>query len=254
MVFLERLFENYFREYIKSNAVRGRENIEAEYLSALDVWKAAPNAALSGRSPLEYLGGLYASNGLAGYIDGVCKTGAKVGDVTSEFVDGIEPESARAEMLRGLFLTGCERARLFAVEKLASAAADGTTEFILDIIIAAEKYSAPVVDAAFNALKDGRQGLDCLIFKKTDGLQALRDGEAKDMLLDILSGYPTDAATLGLITQGFLSGENTVFYAGLLGRCGNVGSVGVLKEYLASKEPTREEYLEIRSAIERIGE
>jgi hypothetical protein len=55
------------------------------------------------------------------------------------------------------------------------------------------------------------------------------------------------------VVEGFLESGNIMLYANLLGRCGDGGSIAVLKEYAGSKTLKKAEFLEIRNAVERLG-
>jgi hypothetical protein len=252
MIFIEKLFENYFREYIKSAGIRGGSKIEEEYIAVLAKWKNTPIDGLDGLTPTQYLDALLKRGELADYISELCKAGIKIGDVTVEFINRTERRTLPGVMLR-LFEKGNKAARIFAVERLGNVLDDGVTNFLSDIIINSRDYDKEVADAAFDALKDGREGLDFILLAKTDNLESVADEDSLDMLLDILSGYAPNAFVKGRVTQGFLSGEKRLFYVNLLGRCGDDESVGLLKDFLKSNEATKHEYIEIRNAVERLG-
>ena len=248
MITVEEIFENYFRKYIKSRGIVKREDIERAYLAELERWRRTPLSELSELTPLEYLNSVLENRGFTEYAEAVFSLGLKVGDLTIEALKNSENAYSH---LKNAFINGGEKLKLLSAELLGSM--DGAAEFLTESLLNRAEAGKAVTDAVFDALNCGRDGVDYIILKKTDNLKNVNDRELLDMLLDILSNYGSNDTVLALLTERFLEGENLAFYANLLGRVGNDGTVSVLKEFAASKELTPREFMEIRSAVERLG-
>jgi hypothetical protein len=319
MIFTEKVFEKYFLKYLSEHKINKPSAIQRAYNPLYAEWKNRRSDELGGEYPLEYLNKLYINGDFADYIVGVFENKMKIGDATVEFIDSL-PTDKKFALLISAFEKGGRAARLFVADCLETEKSAAAREFLTDILLKYEDYDREVVNAAFNALKRFGPGLDRLLFEKTEDLKELR-GEARDMILDILSdccnsfgdedddkygiqdndGYDNkygvqsrdeyddnrgiqDGGKRGVkndekaddksdgvqnitqsgkknyakkirqaVTEGFLDGGNAMLYANLLGRCGDDESVAVLKEYAASKELSRAEFLEIRNAVERLG-
>ncbi|MDR3262814.1 MAG: hypothetical protein LBT30_00715 [Clostridiales bacterium] len=250
MIFAEIAFEKYFRNYLKDKGITTRALIENAYNGVLEEWKTKPSLDLGGDTPGVFFEKIYKNGRFADYIVGVFEQNLKIGDITAEFLASLVD---RVNILKEIFEKDNEKARLFAVEMLSRESQDDTTEFLADILFDYAKYGDAVTDGVFDALKDGRHGLDGLILKKTDNLKTVTDAALKDMLLDILSGYGANTVVRGLVTEGLLAGGDVMLYANLLGRCGGEESIAVLREYAKSRETSELEYMEIRNAVERLG-
>ncbi|MDR3293484.1 MAG: hypothetical protein LBT20_05220 [Clostridiales bacterium] len=251
MKFLETAFEDYFREYLKAHGITTRAAIEQAYNDVLDEWKGLASEDFGGETPVGFLTLLREKGKLADYILGVYGHNLKIGDLTVEFVMGLDRTEKNALLFR-LFSSDNQRCKLFAVDMLDSDQSEEVTELLLDALLAFRSLNEKTANAIFDVLKDGRTGLDSLILEKTAGLSLVDDDELKDMLSDILSGYGGELVRR-IVTEGFLSGANPILYASLLGRCGDEESITVLKEYLKGKELPHTEYAEIRNAVERLG-
>ncbi|MDR2046358.1 MAG: hypothetical protein LBP79_00365 [Clostridiales bacterium] len=251
MVFAEKVFERYFLGYLADNKISKPSRIEEVYASVYAEWKCKPSDDLGGDFPLGYIAGLYADGRFADYLVELCESKLKAGDISLEFIASL-PADEKVGLLKTVFKKGGAASRLFAVSAAESETDPAFTEFLADIIFDHNEYERKITDAAFDALKTERTGLDSLILARTDGLRNIGDEELKEMLLDILSGYGGEIVK-NAVTEGLLESGNVILYANLLGRCGDGGSAETLTEYARSKELTRAEFIEIRNAVERLG-
>jgi hypothetical protein len=187
MIFTEKVFEKYFLKYLAEHRINKPSAIERAYNPLYSEWKSKQSEELGGEYPLEYLNKLYINGGFADYIIGVFENKMKIGDATVEFIESL-PKDKKFELLVSAFKGGGRAARIFVAGCLESQRSAAAWEFLTDVLLKYEDYDREVVNAAFNALKSFCSGIDDVLFKKTDGLKELR-GEARDMILDILSDY-----------------------------------------------------------------
>ncbi|MDR1906401.1 MAG: hypothetical protein LBQ27_05800 [Clostridiales bacterium] len=253
MIFLEKLFESRFREYIKNQGIVKRADIENAYRKTIEEWKRMPCQALGGDTPAEYLAKLYNNDKLADYIMEAFENKIKIGDITAEYAASLAP-AQKLKLMKKVFLEGNDAARLFAVEILDSETDDLSTDFLIEVLLDCKNYDKAVIDVVFESFKDGRAGLDNKLLSATNNLNDTVDNrELKEMLLDILSAYGANRKVRELVTEGLLEGDDVMLYANLLGRCGDDESIEVLKEYAKSRKLSAEEYMEVRNAVERLG-
>ncbi|MDR2091659.1 MAG: hypothetical protein LBP62_08475 [Clostridiales bacterium] len=187
MVFVEKVFEKYFLRYLAENKIAKSSDIERAYRALYPEWKNKPSEDLGGEFPLEYLNKMYINGNFADYIIGIFENKMKAGDATIEFIASL-PSDKKFALLADAFKKGEKAAKLFVIGVLESETDAAVLEFLADILLNYRYCDGDIVNSAFNALKNFRRGLDGILFKKTEGLKNLR-GEAKDMILDILSDY-----------------------------------------------------------------
>lgn len=172
---------------------------------------------------------------------------AKEGEPSSVLLDAIVEKPACAPLLAKAVATpGCDHARIIAANLLTEMGAAQPLDAYL-AILADEKADEGLVECAVEILGEYAEE----VREKLHAMLPRCNAAQKGMAAEILVNAKRDERTYTLLTELFASGDNTPYYAGLIGKYGDERAAAML--YRALDTCSYAEYLEIKNAIERMG-
>lgn len=120
---------------------------------------------------------------------------------------------------------------------------------MLDILTDESKDYSVRLEAYEFLLEDCEEAVDEMLEKLY-----VSDGETGKMLIEILSEYKGNPAIyMGLVSYLY-KGEDVALFARLLGRYGDERAIDVLKSFAQEYELNYNEYMEVRNAVEELGD
>lgn len=223
------------------------EDMEEAMPEVYEKWLDTPAAWLDGKKPGEYFDQFTDANDLCELLKGYIAAEVSVPD---PLLDRLE-ELADEDALMSLLLDGTAplEARMCAVELLRQL---DSRKPMVDFIRwqVERKEDADLLDNALDSLR--LMGTD--VVKPAKVAFTVADEAGKEALLDVLADYPGDEDVFNFALNQFkTTKDKRALYAGYLAKLGDDHALEALLDVAESDDVNYADFLEIRSAIERLG-
>lgn len=228
----EKLFTDFAAQEVKKRKIEpSHEAIDELY----DLWKETPSAILNGETPAAYVSKLAPAALIAAFREAKCEI----------IISRIAEVPECAPFLKEIIETETDDELVgISIDLLSDMGGEEPLDKYLEL---AAQNKGDLSELAIERLKDNADAAMQEIFGKLDGA----DMRMRTIYAEILCEAKHDDRTLKLLTDLFVSGENTPLYASYIGRYGDERAAAVL--YRALDKADYADYIEIKNAIERLG-
>lgn len=241
---LDKLFEDYLREIVMPQVGKVKpEVLEAQIPDMYEEWKDTPSVDLDGLSPRDYVAKL----------DDECRLIEIVRECIS--MDKDIPDMVLMELSKEAYVLDLAELAIehenFAISLISAIDESGShkADDILLSMMLDPLRDRDVRDMIGDTLSRGREE----IVDKILPLLSEYEDETFDILLDIVSHYIGREEVYEWLVRTFLKGENISLHATYLGQYGDDRAIDVLIDFAKMHTLNYYDFLDIRSAVERLG-
>ena len=242
-------FDDYLTQWIQKNQARYQkpEDMEEAMPEVYAKWLNIPAKWLEGAKPGEYFNRFTSGEELCELVRRYTQEGVCLPDPLLDRLLEVGDEDAMMALLTDE-AAPCE-ARMCMVDLLRSLE---STKPMVDYLRwqVERKYDADLLDNALDSLRQMGQ----VTVRPGKIAFAAADEEGKEALLDLLADYPGDEDVFQFALRSFLTKKDKrALFAGYLAKLGDDRALEHLLDVAEGDEVTYADFLEIRSAIERLG-
>lgn len=242
----DKMFEEYAMEWFaeRKDEYPSDEDVESAMSDVYEQWASSPSHKLGGIAPRAFFDGIENPSELVGILVG---TSEGDNNPCSLLLDRIAEVKECAPLLCELLEkpSTSDKLCLICIELLYESGECCPVETYVSFLNG--ERGDGVKERIVDVLEEFVESAKPALYKAIDGAPAA----VKSVIAEILSVGEKDERTFRLLTELFVSGENTAFYSQLLGRYGDERAASVL--YRALETADYASYIEIRNAIECLG-
>ena len=241
---LDNLFEQYLKDVIMPQVGKVKpEVLEAQIPDMYEEWKDTPSSELDGDTPRDYVAKLDDRGMLVEVVTQCIGEGKDIPDMIlmqlakeDYALDlarlAMEHESYAITLISAINESGSDRAD------------DVLLSMMLDPLV-----DRDVKDAISDTFSYGHES----IVERLLPLLSEYEDETFDLILDVLSHYEGRQEIYEWLVRSFLKGDNVSLHATYLGQYGDDRAIDILIDFAKVHTLNYYDFLDIRSAVERLG-